>query len=616
MARRSRTGRARRRAWRSALYAALLVIGAAVLAVAVLASLRGRELAGDLLRAALDRFGVATQSLEIRSVGLGSIALGAIHLGTSEGPSAAAVIVDWSPRSLRHGELGRMRIEGLRLTLRLDHGALAIAGLPLAGATSTSGAPVPPFEQIDLVGAHLAFAGPATATAELDATITAGAGGGVSGWATIDGAVTTEGGAPTRIVADLPDWHLVNDGRRVQLAVARATLRLPARNAVLADVAASVLLAGDIDSLSLDGTLRDETVPPAWPSLALTLEGRRDPGAGGDALVVAGRGETPDHALVVTLDGRHDLASGHGSLTLHTAPVTFRPDGRQPADLFPAIGDTVGRVTGSLAAVATASWGGKALATTLVLSLDRIGFDGGLATVSNLGGKVSFDALVPPHTPDAQHLTGLLRIASLPAAPFDLRFALPGRDRLLVDRATLDLAGGALSLNGVTLQHGQPLAATLDIRAVDIATVLTLIGIDGLSGSGALDGSIPIRVDPAGVTIEGGRLEATGPGFVRYTGAGLPAAITQAQGPSGDALRLTREALADFHYAALTLTLDRAASGDGSLLVALKGNNPAVLDGHPFDINIRLDANFDRLAAIFLSGYEAADGLLRKAAGQ
>jgi hypothetical protein len=66
----------------------------------------------------------------------------------------------------------------------------------------------------------------------------------------------------------------------------------------------------------------------------------------------------------------------------------------------------------------------------------------------------------------------------------------------------------------------------------------------------------------------------------------------------------------------LTLTLDRAASGDGNLLVGLKGNNPAVLDGHPFDINIRLDANFDRLAAIFLSGYAAADDLLRKAAGR
>jgi hypothetical protein len=615
MAGRSNARRARRPTWRAALYAALLVLGAAVLAVAILASLRGRELAGDLLRAALARFAVAAPTIEIRSVGLGGIALGAVHLGTSEGPSASAVTVDWSLHSLWHGRLGRVRVEGLRLDLHPDRGTLAIAGLPQA-SDAPGGAPALPFEQLDLVGAHLVFTGPAAAAADLEATIEADADGSLSGRAKIDGSVTTAGGAPTRIVADLPEWNFVDDGRRVQLAVAHARLSLPTRHIALDDIAASALLAGDIESLSVDGALRDETAPPAWPPLALTLEGRRDAGSNGGALILAGRGETADHALVVALDGRYDLSSGHGALTIRSAPVAFRPDGRQPADFFPAVGDTVGRVVGSLAAVATLSWGGKALTTTLVLSLDHVGFEGGLATVSDLDGKISLDALAPPHTPEAQHLTGKLRIASLPPGPFDLRFALPGRDRLLVDRAALDLAGGTLALNGVVLQRGQPLAATLDIHAVDIGTMLTLIGIDGLSGSGALDGDIPVRVDPTGVTIEGGRLAAAGPGFVRYTGAGLPAAITGAQGASGDALRLVRDALADFHYSALTLTLDRAASGDGNLLVGLKGNNPAVLDGHPFDINIRLDANFDRLAAIFLSGYAAADDLLRKAAGR
>jgi len=156
----------------------------------------------------------------------------------------------------------------------------------------------------------------------------------------------------------------------------------------------------------------------------------------------------------------------------------------------------------------------------------------------------------------------------------------------------------------------------LSVGAVDLGAILTLIGIDGLSGSGALDGTIPIRVEPAGMTIAGGRLVAAGPGVVRYTGAGLPDAITGAQGRAGDALTLTREALADFHYSSLTLALDRSPSGDGTLLVGLKGNNPAVLAAHPFDINIRLDANFDRLAEIFVSGYAAAEGLLRGAARQ
>jgi hypothetical protein len=43
----------------------------------------------------------------------------------------------------------------------------------------------------------------------------------------------------------------------------------------------------------------------------------------------------------------------------------------------------------------------------------------------------------------------------------------------------------------------------------------------------------------------------------------------------------------------------------------LDGSNPAVLNGRRFLLNIRLEANFDRLAQIFLSGLEAAQDLTR-----
>jgi hypothetical protein len=613
----ARASPAKRRRRRRVLYAALLAGAAVLLVIAVGAALRGRELAGEIVRAALARAGIATQALEVRSVGLGGITFGAVHLGGAEGPSASSVTVDWTLRSLWHGGLGRVRVEGLQLSVSSDQGRLAIAGWPANSAPGgTLGGPALPFDRLDLTGARLTFGatakGEAAATAALEATITPGAGGVVSGHATIDGVVTAAGEAPTRITADVPEWHLVNDGSRLQITASHATLALPQRHIAFSEISASALLAGDAVSFSLGGALRDEATPSAWPPLALTLEGRRD----NSVFVVVGHAETADHAVVLALDGRHDLASGHGALIVHAAPVLFKSDGRQPADLFPAAGRALSRVDGSLAAIATLAWGGKNPATTVVLLLNGIGFEGPLAGVSNLDGKVTFDSLVPLRTPDAQHLTAALRIASLPPGPLDLRFGLPDRDRLVVDRATLGLAGGTLSLTGFALQRGQPLDTVLEVSAVDLGAVLTLIGIDGLSGSGALDGMIPMRVDPAGVTIAGGRLAATGPGVVRYTGAGLPEAITGAQGKAGDALTLTRQALADFHYSGLTLALDRSPSGDGSLLVGLKGNNPGLLDGQPFEINIRLDANFDRLATIFLSGYAAAEGLLRGAAGR
>ncbi len=134
----ARVSPAKRRRRRRVLYAALIAGTAAVLAVAVGLTLRGRELAGEAVRAALARAGVATQALEVRSIGLGGITFGAVHLGDAEGPSASSVTVDWTLRSLRHGGLGRVRVEGLRLSMRSGPDGLAIAGWPANSAPGTT----------------------------------------------------------------------------------------------------------------------------------------------------------------------------------------------------------------------------------------------------------------------------------------------------------------------------------------------------------------------------------------------------------------------------------------------------------------------------------------------
>src|SRR5258708_7512103 len=190
-----RASPAKRRRRRRRLYAALAVATALVLAVAVGAALHGRELAGEVVRAALARAGVATQALEVRSIGLGGISFGAVHLGDAEGPSASSVTVDWTLRSLWHGGLGRVRVDGLQLTMRSGQGGLTIAGWPANSAPGdTLGGPALPFDRLDLTGAHLSFGatakGDPTATLSLQATLTPGAGGVISRDATIDAVVT------------------------------------------------------------------------------------------------------------------------------------------------------------------------------------------------------------------------------------------------------------------------------------------------------------------------------------------------------------------------------------------------------------------------------------------
>ena len=71
----------------------------------------------------------------------------------------------------------------------------------------------------------------------------------------------------------------------------------------------------------------------------------------------------------------------------------------------------------------------------------------------------------------------------------------------------------------------------------------------------------------------------------------------------------------DFHYDTLEIELDGSPSGDGAITLRIKGRNPAVLEGHPFNLNIRFESNFDQLVALALRSMTAARELLRQTAG-
>jgi hypothetical protein len=184
-------------------------------------------------------------------------------------------------------------------------------------------------------------------------------------------------------------------------------------------------------------------------------------------------------------------------------------------------------------------------------------------------------------------------------------------ERALVRRAALSVARGTISVSDAEYREGQPVETVIEIDAIDLAGVLELLDVEGLSGTGELDGRLPIKIDAAGVHVAGGQVGANGPGTIRYVGDALPdVGSDDGNKDVSERIGLVRAALADFRYTSLVLTLDRTASGETTLVAKLDGANPAVLDGHPFAINLRLDANFDKLASVLIEGYAAAARML------
>ena len=593
----------RRRRWR-AWFAALTLI--ALIVVAGTALLRGRAIANAMLAGLLDRAGIPAQSLDIRVAGFTGMTVGAVALGPAGELSADSVAVDWSFWSLLHRRFAHMSVEGLHMKAALERGSFAIAGLKQDGSSGAGLAL--PVETLVLKDAHLDLAAPAgTVSAMFDATLSQEDEARIVGKATFDMVVTPGQASPLHLVGEVPALR-IGDG---ELHAADGVLRLPERGWSLSGAIVNARLAGDARSFEISGELADQSKPAAWAPLIVALTAR-----GGEAgLALSGTAKSRDNALVLTLAGQHDFASGNGTLAIRSNPVSFARDGRQPADLAPIAGDALKHVDGTLSASGTVSWGSdRALATALDVTLDGVGFDAGSAAVDGLRGSITFDSLAPPRMPSAQCLSASLQIAALPPGPLDFCFRLRAADRLLIDRAALGFAGGKVSIAGVNLAPAQPLDTVLAVQAVDLGALLVLVGVDGLSGSGALSGNIPVHLDNSGMTIAKGRLASAGPGILRYAGAGLPADITSRDSNATDAVSLLREAIADFHYTSLILSLDRTADGQGTLLANIRGNNPAVLDGRPFALNIRFEANVDKLASILLDGYAAGGEMLRRAA--
>jgi hypothetical protein len=111
------------------------------------------------------------------------------------------------------------------------------------------------------------------------------------------------------------------------------------------------------------------------------------------------------------------------------------------------------------------------------------------------------------------------------------------------------------------------------------------------------------------VRIDDGRLAASGPGVLHFKSTALPKEI----GAAGQPVQLALEALTDFHYDNLSMEIDQEPSGAGTILLKLLGHNPAVLEGRPFQFNIKFESNFDRLTDLALRSLTAAQEMLRQA---
>jgi hypothetical protein len=219
---------------------------------------------------------------------------------------------------------------------------------------------------------------------------------------------------------------------------------------------------------------------------------------------------------------------------------------------------------------------------------------------SGINAALKADRLSPLHLPAGQAVSIGLMDAGVPLTDGEIRFGVQ-HNKLSVTKAEWSWAGGMLRAAPFEAEmNDRSETIVLEAKNVDLKQLLALAAIDGLSASGTLEGSLPVHISPDAASIEAGRLETTGPGILRYDPGSPPAFLAGDPGSSTDMLL---QALTDFHYDSLSLSVDGEAGGEMTLSFAIRGSNPTFFDGYPVALNLNVGGALDTILRRGLATY-------------
>ncbi|HSA80920.1 MAG TPA: YdbH domain-containing protein [Geminicoccaceae bacterium] len=402
--------------------------------------------------------------------------------------------------------------------------------------------------------------------------------------------------------------------RTGRVGVAGGQLSLPDTQISLAGIATEVVLAADglapnqtipltIASVSHDGA-------PGWFA-PLAVSGTVRPGAA--AIVFDARLSRSQDGLTLTARGRHELAAGRGRAEVKLAPLVFAEGQRQPGRLAPVLGNLLADVTGTVALDGTLGWGsGKGVDADLALLVDDLAFTTGPTRFSKINGVVAIDRLWPLTTPPGQQLAiGLLDLG-LPLTGGLIAFQLLPEPALAVERLRWDFAGGTVSAAPFRVGSAtSDIMATLSADRLDLAQLFALTRLDGLSGEGTIRGTLPIRVTGVEAVIVGGELKSDGPGWLRYRPDAAPAALQA----GGENVSLLLQALENFRYEALRITLDGRTDAEMDIGLHVQGANPELYDGYPIEFNLDLEGELANILRSGLATYQIPERIREQMQG-
>ncbi len=307
----------------------------------------------------------------------------------------------------------------------------------------------------------------------------------------------------------------------------------------------------------------------------------------------------------------HGLDTGEGNLELDVTPLTFSPGALQPAALFPDL-VMLESVSGSASARNHISWLKQGIKSGAEINLQDLSFTQNGTTISGLSAALQLTDLLSPRSLPRQKITIQRIDPGVPMENMEIIYRIQGTDsaQLAIDKAQLSLLGGTLSTGSTVIDPiSSATNVVLQVADLDLDALFKLIDVEGLAGDGRLDGSVPLTLSGDSVSIQDGVLAARKPGILRFKSE----KVSQLLAGSAKDVDLLLQALTEFHYTELTLKLNNSANNDLLTTLSLLGNNPNVLEGRLFRLNINLESNISDILKALGQAYGVSSKALQRA---
>ncbi len=355
--------------------------------------------------------------------------------------------------------------------------------------------------------------------------------------------------------------------------------------------------------------LEHQVSEPQFAPLTVSASIRHRPDAVEEAsYVLELTGKLPGlDALKIT--GHVSPDGEQGVVKAAIGPVRFVPHGAQPGQIFPALAE-LQDVSGLIGAHASIKWSDRHIRDSQgEITVQQLSLTHPSGALKDGNMSLKLQNLLSPRSPPQQLITIQNLDMGMPIRNvlMDYQLETGKSTHLTLDKMQFSMMEGTISMKPVVMD---PIAARSDIvvhiDAIDLATFFEMIQVEGLTGTGHVSGDIPIMLERNQVTIRDGQLAAMAPGTLRFKSD----KAVQMLADAGEEVNLLLQALQDFQYSELTLHLDKSATHDLTARLSLLGRNPAIKNGQPFRLNIKLESNIDKILRAINQGYDLSTRVL------